>query len=49
VTGECELATLAPAPAEGEHPLYVTGMLRADGEAVTVVDLGKLISVAAKT
>jgi chemotaxis signal transduction protein len=49
VTGECELATLAPAPAEGEHPCYVTGVLQADGEAINVVDLEKLISVEAKT
>jgi chemotaxis-related protein WspB len=49
VTGECELATLAPDQAEGEHPPYVTGVLQAGDEAITVVDLEKLISVEAKT
>lgn len=48
VTGECELATLTPIAAEGEHPAYVTGMLETGEEAITVVDLEKLISVEAK-
>jgi chemotaxis signal transduction protein len=48
VTGECELATFAPVQAEGAQPAYVTGMLQADDEDITVVDLEKLISVEAK-
>ncbi len=48
VTGECELATLAPVQAKGAQPAYVTGMLEAGNEEITVVDLEKLISVEAK-
>src|SRR5215831_18190844 len=49
VTGECELATLAPAQAQAEveQPSYVTGVLDAGGETITVVDLEKLISLEA--
>jgi chemotaxis signal transduction protein len=46
VTGECELAMLAPVPPEGE-PAYVTGVLEAGDERITVVDLEKLIAVEA--
>jgi chemotaxis signal transduction protein len=42
VTGECELASLQPAPPEdGELP-YISGVLAADGENVAIVDLEKL-------
>jgi chemotaxis signal transduction protein len=47
VTGECELAMLAPVPPEGEQPAYVTGVLEAGDERITVVDLEKLIAVEA--
>jgi chemotaxis signal transduction protein len=47
VTGECELATLAPSPAEGKQPPYVTGVLEAGDETITIVDFEKLISVEA--
>ena len=47
VTGECELATLAQVPPEGAQPAYVTGMLEAGDETITVVDLEKLITVEA--
>jgi chemotaxis signal transduction protein len=49
VTGECELATLAQVPPEGTQPAYVTGMLEAGDETITVVDLEKLIAVEAKS
>lgn len=47
VTGECELATLAPSPAAGNQPPYVTAVLEAGDETITVVDFEKLISVEA--
>lgn len=47
VTGQCELVTLALAPAEGTHPSYVTGVLEAGDETITVVDLEKLLSLEA--
>src|SRR5262245_13115871 len=47
VTGECELTTLAPVPPEGKHPAYVTGVLGAGEETITVVDLEKLIAAEA--
>lgn len=47
VTGECELATLAPLQSQGQQPPYVTGVLEAGDETITVVDLEKLISVEA--
>jgi len=47
VTGECELATLPPSPAADSQPAYVTGVLEAGEEKITVVDFEKLISVEA--
>jgi chemotaxis signal transduction protein len=44
VTGECELASLPPAPANGSQKKYVTGLLMAGEEPVEIVNLEKLIA-----
>jgi chemotaxis-related protein WspB len=44
VTGECELASMEPAPPEGKQPPYVSGVLRTGEETVVIVDLEKLLS-----
>ena len=47
VTGECELASLAPAQAVEGAPSYVTGAVTVGAESIAVVDLEKLISMEA--
>jgi two-component system chemotaxis response regulator CheV len=46
VTGECELASLSPAPRNLRHPQYVTGLLISGEEIVEIVDLEKLMAEA---
>jgi chemotaxis signal transduction protein len=45
VTGECELATCAPAGPGNELPEYVTGVLSLGNETVEVVNLERLIAL----
>ena len=44
VTGECELASLAPVPPAGKLPSHVAGLLTIGREIIEIVDLEQLIA-----
>ena len=44
VTGECELANLAPVPPTGKLPSHVAGLLTIGREIIEIVDLEQLIA-----
>ena len=48
VTGQCELVKAAELPVTGRMPEYVTGIISLPEEIVEVVDLEKLIAIAAR-
>ncbi len=43
VTGECELASVAPTPRTGGEPQYISGLLELGGETVELVALEKIV------
>ncbi len=47
VTGECELANLAPLPPTGKLPPHVAGLLTIGREIIEIVDLEQLIAAEA--
>jgi chemotaxis signal transduction protein len=47
VSGECELASLAPIPPTGKLPKYITGLLSIGNEIIEIVDLEILFSAEA--